>query len=156
MYFDNKTNPVDGDDITLESIDCKSIIEAIVLESLSSEQLESVCEDAAFSAELVKNDIVMEKTIVRMDKKARLQRALKTATFTIARRKNDSKFKKLLTIWRLERSLEAYLLKKYHNEALRLAKASLNRKPVVPGNGNKAGMVNKAIEKARSQFNSAK
>lgn len=137
----------------VDDIDARIVIESVLIDSLSAEESEMVCEDAAFCQDLIRGDIVTERTIVKMDKKAKLQRALKAATFTIARRKKDVKFKKLLTIWRIERQLEAYLLKKYHNEALRMAKASVNRKPLPAGTGQHAGAVKKAINQAKSQLN---
>lgn len=133
--------------------DAMLIFEGALHDILSAEEMAAITESASESGYLTQNEIVMEKTIVRMDKKARLQKALKTATFTIAREKKDPKFKKLLTIWRIERSLEAYLLKKYHNEALRRAKASINRAGKISGaTGNKSKKVTSAIDKAKAQF----
>ena len=144
-----------GETLGCSDKDAMLIFEAVLADTMTSEEMQSVVESAAETSFLVDNEIVLEKTIVRMDKKAKLQKALKTATFTIAREKNDPKFKKLLTIWRLERALEAYLLKKYHNEALRRAKASVQRAGKLSATaGNKSKKVTSAIDKAKSQFTS--
>ena len=117
----------------INDADARVITEAAILEGLSAEEAGAVSEDARLCQDLIKQDIVTERTIVRMDKKAKLSRAFRTSVFTIARRKKDVKFKKLLTIWRMERNLEAYLIKKYRSEALRMAKESLKRKPLPSG-----------------------
>lgn len=136
----------------INDADARVITEAAILEGLSAEEAGAVSEDAQLCQDLIKQDIVTERTIVRMDKKAKLSRAFRTAVFTIARRKKDVKFKKLLTIWRMERNLEAYLIKKYRSEALRMAKESLKRKPLPSGNGANSGTVRKAINTAKGQL----
>lgn len=149
MLFKKSTDGL----IDIEAADARIITESILIDSLSSDEAEALCEDAKYCQDLIRDEIVTERTIVKMDKKAKLSRALKSAVFAIARRKKDTKFKKLLTIWRIERQLEAYLLKKYHNEALRMAKISVNRKPMPSGAGAHSGAVKKAIVQAKSQLN---
>lgn len=153
MYFSKKENSILGAEPTLE--ETRLILELVLLDNLSADDCDMISESTDFISELKGQEYVSERTIVKMDKKARLQRAIKAAVFTIARRKKDVKFKKLLTVWRMERTLEAYLFKKYYSQALPLAKASLNRRPLAskPSNANKAAAVNKAVEKAKSQFN---
>jgi len=129
------------------------VSEAAVFENLSADEAQAVCEDADLVGELVKNEIVTERTIVRLDKKARLSRATQSAVFAIARKHKDVKFKKLLTLWRLERQIEAYLNKRYGNEARRMAKKSINKKSLPSGNGAHASAVRKAISVAKSQLN---
>ena len=63
------------------------------------------------------------------------------------------KFKKLLTIWRMEREIEQYLYKKYKNEGFRTAKAAMKNKPLK--SGNHAAAVKKAVATAKSQLNGA-
>ena len=82
----------------INDADARVITEAAILEGLSAEEAGAVSEDAQLCQDLIKQDIVTERTIVRMDKKAKLSRAFRTSVFTIARRKKDVKFKKLLTI----------------------------------------------------------
>ena len=69
--------------------------------------------------------VAMEKTIIRMDKKARLKHLSKQAVFTEARKANDPKFKKLLTLWKMERAIEAELQKKYKSRADKRAKEQI-------------------------------
>lgn len=150
-------NPVGGlEDVN--EVDARIVTESILIDALSADEAESLMEDTAYQQDLIHADIVQERTIVKMDKKAKLARGIKAACFTIARRKKDVKFKKLLTIWRIERQLEAYLLKKYRNEATRMAKISLNRKKLPVGNagaGAHVGAIKKAITGAKTQLNAA-
>lgn len=99
-------------------------------------------------------DILTERSIVKLDKKAKLSRAFKAAVFTIAREKKDRDFKKLLTLWRMERVLETKLIKRYKTEAAKRAKqsvAKVNRAASSPS-GRKSKVVKSAVAKARSQF----
>lgn len=155
MLLFNKTG-IDNS-VDVETSDALLITECALLDALSADECEMISESADFIADLKSQEYVTERTIVKMDKKARLQRAIKASVFAIARKKKDVKFKKLLTVWRMERVLEAYLFKKYYSQALPMAKASLNRKRVTAANAsntNKAAAVNKAVDKAKSQFNS--
>lgn len=145
----------EGNLVDVDAVDARIVTESILIDCLSVDEASALCEDTNLQQELIRGDVVVERTIVKMDKKAKLARGVKAACFAIARRKKDVKFKKLLTIWRIERQLEAYLFKKYHNEALRMAKASLNRKPLPAGIGSSAhaGAVKKAITTAKTQLN---
>lgn len=106
--------------------------EALILEGalmdLGNEELQAMLEDTTDVAIAISEDVVMERTIVRLDKQAKLNKARKMAIFAVAKEKNDPKFKKLLTVWKWERFLEAYLDKKYGNEAMRRAKKTVANK----------------------------
>lgn len=58
-----------------------------------------------------------ERTIVRFDKNARKSQLKKVAVFAIAKEKKDPLYKKLNTVWKLERNLEAKLFQKYGVQA---------------------------------------
>lgn len=134
--------------------DANLILESCLFDGMGSDDVAGVLEDKETMDELRKGEIVTERTIVRLDKKARLNNAFRTAVFTVARRHKDVKFKKLLTLWRMERQIEAYLIKRYKNEAMKIAKASLKKNPV-NGNGHHAAQVRKAISKAKDQLNAS-
>lgn len=128
------------------------VAEAAIADTLTDTEIEELVESADVCKDMVSNGIVMERSIVRLDKKAKISRAYKTAVFTIAREKKDPKFKKLLTVWKMERTLEAYLMKKYHAEAMKRAKLAVAKL----GSGNKDTknkVVGKAVAKAKQQFN---
>lgn len=150
MIFDanGKITTDNSDRITMESM--AYIGEAILREGLTEDELKAFTESRVDTDIAREENIVMEKTIVRLDKKARLSHAQKIAVFTIAREKNDPKFKKLITIWRMERQLENYLFKKYGNQALARAK-----KTVSAASRSKSAMVKKAANKVKAQLNGA-
>ena len=66
--------------------------------------------------------IAMERTIVRLDRNARFKHLRKANTLHLARKDMHPKYKKLLTIWKMERSLESDLDRIYRNKATQLAK----------------------------------
>lgn len=97
-----------------------------LLDYATSEEIaqcaESADEQAAVS-ELM--GIAMEKTIVRLDRKARMKHLTKAATIQAARKAGDPKFKKLMTLWKMERAIEKYFEKKYHTAGMKVAKEKI-------------------------------
>lgn len=68
-----------------------------------------------------------ERTIVRLDKQARLKQLYEVAVIAIARAKKDRLYKKLQTLQKMERDIEAKLRKKYDAPAKKKAKEYLAR-----------------------------
>lgn len=123
------------------------IMTAAILESTSEEELQAFLESSdAHTA--VQEDVLLEKTIVKLDKKAQISQARKMSIFTIAKEKNDPGFKKLLTIWRIERKIEAQLDRKYGNEATRRAKATVNKR-----RNSKSNLIQKTVKKQQKVLN---
>lgn len=124
MLFTNQgpTNPND------ENFDART--EALILEAalldMPTLEVEALLEDTTDIATAISENVVLERTIVRLDKTAKLSKARKMAVFAVAKERNDPKFKKLMTVWKWERFLEAFLDKKYGNEAMRRAKKSVS------------------------------
>lgn len=125
------------------------ILECALLDNASPEELGAFLENHNEVQGVLRDNILLEKSIVRLDKKAKLSRAQKMAAFTIAKEKNDVMFKKLLTVWRMERFLEAKLLKKYATPAMSRAKQSMM-------NAQRAGsgLVKKVANTVASQLHS--
>lgn len=108
-----------------------------VFESMTEDQMSQIMmiamEDAAIEGmqESVSNDggqsilegaipedlVVMEKTIVRMDKQAKKQRAYKLAILQCAKDDDNKDYKKLETIWKMEKYLMRRLEKRYAQKA---------------------------------------
>lgn len=111
--------------------------EPVVYESMTEDQMSQIMmialEDAAIEEmqESVSNDggqsilegvipedlVVMEKTIVRMDKQAKKQRAYKLAILQCAKDDDNKDYKKLETIWKMEKYLMRRLEKRYAQKA---------------------------------------
>lgn len=58
-----------------------------------------------------------ERTIIKFDKYARKAQLYEVAVAAVAREKHDPLYKKLTTVYRMERILKAKLRKKYHTQA---------------------------------------
>ncbi len=115
-----------GDEhISLEST--QMINEALITSFLTEDEQLALLESHSEITDLINSDVVTEKTLVRLDKKARINQVQKVAVFTIAKEKNDPIFKKLMTVWRIERNLEKKLFDKYGNEGLRRAKKTVQK-----------------------------
>lgn len=138
------------EEISTESVNY--IMEAFVTENFTEDELSMFLENQTEVDDALRNNILMEKTIVRLDKKAKLSKATKMAVFEIAKEKNDPKFKKLLTVWKMERFLENHLEKKYGNEAARRAKKAVANS-AKKSNGT---LIKKVAERAKDTFSSAK
>lgn len=149
MLFDKRGYEVGDDMISAE--ESAYMMEAVMHE-LSNDELSMFLEDASSVQSAVDNGVLLERTIVRLDKKAKLSKAKKMAIFMIAKEKNDVNFKKLQKVWRMERYLEALLEKKYGNEAARRAKKFVQRRK---DKKDVDGMVKTAINKANAQLATA-
>lgn len=127
------------------------IMEAVLSEALSAEEMETFLENHTEVQAVTKEELLLEKSIVRLDKKARLNHAQRMAIFQIAGEKNDPLFKKLLTVWRMERNLEEKLERKYGSEAMRRARVTVQKAA-----SSKSNVVKKAAANVQKQFNSVR
>lgn len=142
--FDNND---DSAEIVKES--AVAINEAILLEGLTKEELQTFLESSHECNTAVEEEILEERSIVKLDKKAKLSKATKTAIYTIAKEKKDPLFKKLITLWKMERIIEKKLEKKYKGPAAQRAK-----KQIAASSKSKSNLVKKATEKAKQMINS--
>ena len=105
------------------SAECHSLImEGAMLDTMDNTDISMFLENYDEVNAAISEEVVTEKTIVRLDKKAKLSKAHKAAIFAIAKERKDKLFNKLVWCWKLERFIEAKLEKKYGNEAMRRAK----------------------------------
>ena len=81
-----------------------------------------------------------ERTIVKFDKVARKNQLKKVAVFAIAKEANDHLYKKLVTLWKLERTIEKKLMAKYDSKANAKVK-----KYIQDAKKSKSGIIKKAI-----------
>ena len=119
------------------------IIECALLDTFSNEEIESLTENTYDLGKAVNEDILVERSIVRLDKVAKMNKAYKMAIFQIAKEKGDRDFKKLLTLWKLERFIEKKLEKRYAAQANQLAKQAMKK-----SKNTKSKAVGKAVAKA--------
>lgn len=125
-----------------------AIMEAIMIENLTQDELSMFLENQEEVDAALEEGVLLEKTIVRLDKHAKLSKAYKQAIFRIAKEENDAKFKKLMTLWKTERVLEDYLEKKYGAKAMRAAKQTVRN-----NQKSKSALVSKAVTRAKQTLN---
>ncbi len=132
MFFTNtglaNTDPtvnVGDEQVTLES--AQMIMESAISAFLTEDELHAMLENQQEVSELINGDIITEASVVRLDKKARISQVQKVAVFSIAKEKNDKDFRRLMTVWRIERNLEKRLFDRYGNQGLRRAKATVQK-----------------------------
>lgn len=138
----------DKDGLVIDEFDNETeaealIIECAMLDTFSNEELEALTENTYDLGKAVNEDILVERSIVRLDKEAKKNRAYKMAIFQCAKQKGDRDFKKLLTLWKLERFLENKLMKRYHAQATQMAKQAMKK-----AKNTKSKAVQKATNKA--------
>jgi hypothetical protein len=135
-------------DLEYDLEDEVALMEAVLMNALSSEELEAFLESADEVNDAIEGEVLLERSIVKLDKFAKLSRAKRIAIYNIARRKKDPKMKKLVTLWKMEARIQKYLIKKYGNEAGKEAKHMVNKKSI-----SNSKSVKKAAEKAKAMFN---
>ena len=141
MTFDDKGLEINEYDNETEV--SSLIIECAILDAFSNEEIESVTENTYDLGKAVNEDILVERSIDRLDKEAKKSRAYKMAIFQVAKEKKDRDFKKLMTLWKLERFIEDKLEKRYAAQAKQLAKESMKK-----AKSTKSKVVGKAVDKA--------
>lgn len=128
------------------------VIECALMDTFSNEEINDLLENNMYDLDKACNEgVLCERTIVRLDKRAKKTKAEKMAEFQIAKEKNDRDFKKLLTIWKLERFLEEKIHKRYGAQAKTLAKKKLKE-----AKNTKSKAVKKASEKVHNLLNNNK
>lgn len=148
----NVNNPLANNDDVLTVEEQSQIMEGIVLDNLTDSELLDFITDPQEVKENINNQVLTEKSIVRFDRAAKLSRAQKIAIFTIARKKKNPLFKKLLTLWRAERYIEARLAKLYGNQAMQQARRAVADASKRPSTGMKK-VIDRAKIKAKRQLN---
>ena len=132
------TQLASGDSSVLESMEPEVVSEsdmasllAIALEdTCTDEELEELSE--AVRVGKIELTPVEERSIVKLDKKAKKERAYRLALYQVAKEANDQNYAKLKTLWKAEKVLIAKLEKKYHSKAVsrmkQMAKETQNSK----------------------------
>ena len=119
------------------------LVECAILDTFSNEEIEALTENTYDLGKAINEDILVERSIVRLDKEAKKNKAYKMAIFQVAKEKKDRDFRKLLTLWKLERFIEAKLEKRYGAQAKQLAKQAMKK-----SKNTKSKAVGKAVNKA--------
>ena len=123
---------VDDEPLTpAESNNVDGVIDAVATPLLLRESLneDEIMEfvNSMDSDIAVSEGFLMEKTIIKFDKKAKKAQLYEVAVAAVAREKKDPLYKKLNTVYKMERILKAKLRKKYNSQAQQKVKEYLTR-----------------------------
>jgi len=136
---DTPLTPEQNDEVDrfMDTVATPILIERCASPEEIEEFIESVESEIA-----VGEGLLTERTIVRFDKHAKKAQLFETAVAAVARSKNDPLYKKLQTVYKMERVIKAKLRKKYHSEADRKVKEWMAR-----AKKSKSGFLSKLISK---------
>lgn len=109
-------------DDVMNSVATPMLISDELSEDEIKEFVEGVDSDIA-----VAEGFLTERTIVRFDKNAKKAQLYEVAIAAVAREKKDPLYRKLETVYKMERVLKAKLRKKYHSQANAKVKEYLAR-----------------------------
>ncbi|MCM1218681.1 MAG: hypothetical protein NC548_29690 [Lachnospiraceae bacterium] len=106
----------------LSNEDLSTLLSVYVAESVGEDGVSEILEEMDSmtmmeAANVNGYDEVMERTIVKLDKRAKKNQAYKTAIYIVARNENDAEYKRLVTLWQMEKYLTRKLEKKYGTKA---------------------------------------
>jgi hypothetical protein len=131
--------------------DAKLITESLLSEVLTDKEIKELTESTINANALVNNQVITEKSLMRLSNTSKVSTAFKTSVYTIARENADPDFKKLLTVWKMSRALESSLCKKYGSEASKRTKLVVSRL-VSAKKAMKSNLLDKAVAVAQEQF----
>ena len=156
----------DDDEEESEKLQEATFAAALLLDTASREDISQIAESYEDMGIMVECfGPVMEKVIVRLDRKARLNHLQKAAVFKLAAQAKDTKYRKLVTLWKMERQIEQYLAKKYGSKAAKVAREQIKNytatgiKKVKSDPTKEVGkgrVASKAINQAKASFSQPK
>lgn len=88
------------------------LAEAMFIDNLTSQEIEELNEDSKQLSQLVDEEILAEKSIVKLDKKAKTRKVETQAEILIAKERGDRDFNKLVRLYKMKR----IILEKFHNK----------------------------------------
>lgn len=107
-----------------------NVTAAALLEAYGEAEIDELIESANNGT--VEFSPVEERTIVKLDKKAKKQKAYKMAVYQAAREMKLKEYNQIKTLWEAERELDARIEKKCHNRALQIMRESAKKQKESP------------------------
>lgn len=143
--WDENGNIVDHQDDELTMEEKALIIEALIMDTLSNEEITMMLENYTPDFyKAVDEEIVQERSIVRLDKTAKLSKATRVAEYNMAKKAQDPLFKKLMTLWAAERYITDKLHQRYGMKAKTEAKKAMSQAAK-----SKSNVMQKVMNKAK-------
>lgn len=121
---DNELDPEESQNVddTMNTVATPILMDGELKDEEIDEFVESVEADIA-----VNEGFLTEKTIIKFDKNAKKAQLFEVAVAAVASEKKDPLYKKLKTVYKMERTIKAKLRKKYHTAANQKVKEYLAR-----------------------------
>lgn len=116
--------PLDGR--KSDQVDEAVFASCALMDLTSSDELQTLAESVEDMSDVSEVfGIAMERTIVRLDRNDRMKHLRKANVLALARKDNHAKYRKLLTLWQMERTLEKDLESIYRGRADQLARKQI-------------------------------
>ena len=127
---DEKSGSGKNDSKEISSKDDKiakeSMANAALMDLASPEEISDIAE--SYDEQQSINEtfgVAMERSIVRIDRKGRMNHLQKQAELNIARQNNDPLYRKLVKLWAMERVLEKKIQQKYNSQGAKIARVKI-------------------------------
>lgn len=132
------------DDEASQRIDdtIKNVATPLIVQDMLDEEEIAVLKESVDGDIAIDESYLTERSIVRLDKSAKRSQLIKVAVLAIAKEKNDPLYKKLVTLWKMERRIEKALYKKYESQAKSRAQKYINN-----AKKSKSSAIKKAVAK---------
>lgn len=119
--------------------DMSNLMAIVLEETCTDEELEELKE--AFTNGVIQFTPVEERSIVKLDKKAKKEKAYRLALYQVAKENNDKNYEKLVTLWKAEKILEQKIERRWHTKAQARMKemikqSSQSKSPTVKKSGD--------------------
>lgn len=116
-------NAQDDDDATEEALAA-----AYLMDLASGADIQDIAESSEQMQDISDMmGIAMERTIVRLDRKARYNHLTKQAELSLAKQHNDPLYRKLVKLWMMERALEKKIAIRYASKARSVANRKIRQ-----------------------------
>ena len=116
MFLDEDINTLDlMNEGTETRMGNQLIVEALLEDAMVDSGVTILDEDIQF--DLLNEELLSEKSIIKFDKKAKRKHATNKAAVIIAKEHNDKDFKKLIKVYKMKNMLLGRIFKKYGNKA---------------------------------------
>lgn len=140
-------------DIVTES-DMAALLTVALEDTCTDEELDELTEAATTGT--IKFTPVEERTIVKLDKKAKKERAYRLALYQVAKEANNPDYNRLVSLWKAEKILIGKIEKKYRAKAIsRMKQMASTAKKSSSDKVKKAGAKVDALTKSQKMTQKA-
>lgn len=100
----------------VSEMDMSDLLVMALVETCADEELEELKE--SFQSGVIQFTPVEERSIVKLDKKAKKEKTYRLALYQVAKEHGDKNYEKLVTLWKAEAILVRNIEKRWHSKAM--------------------------------------